>query len=163
MSAHFHKGGLLELLRHAYDQPAWHGANLRESLTGVTLSQALWRPAPERRNVWELVLHCAYWKHVVVRRLEGFGDDSGFSRSPADFPALPEVTQVAWASDLALLEHTHQQLLTRVGELDAARLAEPATAKENRTLAEIVFGVAHHDIYHAGQIRLLLALQGASA
>lgn len=152
----------MELLRHAYDQPAWHGPNLRESLSDVTLSQALWRPAPERHTIWELVLHCAYWKHVVIRRLEGFGDDSGFSRPPADFPALLEATAAAWASDLDLLENTHQQLLTRVGELDTPRLAEPATDKEDRTLAEIIFGVAHHDVYHAGQIRLLLALQGAA-
>lgn len=162
MSAPFHKAELLELLRHAYDHPTWHGANLREALSGVTLPRALWRPAPGRHNIWELALHCAYWKRVVIRRLGSFDDDEGFSRSPVDFPALPKATQAAWEADLSLLDKTHWQLLDEVSALDPARLSEPAT-DENRTVAEIVFGVAHHDIYHAGQIRLLLTLQQAAA
>lgn len=162
MKARFETDGLLELLAHAYNQPTWHGRNLREALSGVTLAQALWRPAPERHNIWELALHCAYWKHVVIRRLEGLGDDGGFSRTPKDFPALPKATQAAWETDLSFLETTHQQLLGKVSAFDPARLSEPATDKENRTVAEIVFGVAYHDVYHAGQIRLLLALQGAA-
>jgi len=153
----------LELLRHAYDQPTWHGANLREALEGVSLEEALWRPAPERHNIWELLLHCAYWKHVVIRRLGGFDDDEGFPRSPKDFPALPEATRAAWEADLGFLDRTHQQLLGKVSAFDAARLGDPATAKGNETVSEIIFGVAYHDIYHAGQIRLLLTLQQAAA
>lgn len=147
----------MKLLRHAYDHPTWHGANLREALEGVSLKEALWRPAPERHNIWELVLHCAYWKHVTIRQLGGFDDDEGFPRSPKDFPALPEAMQAAWETDLSLLETTHQRLLTKVGAFVQARLSEPATDK--RTVSEIIFGVAYHDIYHAGQIRLLLTLQ----
>lgn len=153
----------MELLAHAYDRPTWHGANLREALAGVSLGQALWRPAPERHNVWELALHCAYWKHVVVRRLSGFNDDEGFSRTPKDFPALPEATQSAWENDLGLLEATHQQLLEQVRAFDGARLNEVVGAGGSRTFTELIFGVAYHDTYHAGQIRLLLALQGAAA
>lgn len=163
LSAPFHPSGLLELLKHAYDQPSWHGANLREALEGVSLEEALWRPALERHNIWELVLHCAYWKHVVIRRLGGFGDDEGFPRSPKDFPALPEATRAAWEADLGFLDDTHRQLLAAVGEVDDARLDDLIADSETRTVAETIFGVANHDIYHAGQIRLLLTLQQGAA
>ncbi len=162
MNAPFHPGGLLALLGHAYDRPTWHGANLREALGGVSPLQALWRPTPERHNIWEFALHCAHWKRGVIRRLEGF-DDEDFPRPPKDFPALPEATQAAWETDLSFLETIHQQLLGKVSAFNPARLSEPATDKENRTVAELVFGVAYHDIYHAGQIRLPLTLQQGAA
>ncbi|CAA9582675.1 MAG: Smu13B [uncultured Truepera sp.] len=163
MKARFEADGLLELLAHAFEQPTWHGANLREALSGVTLSQALWRPAPERHNIWELALHCAYWKHVVIRALKGFDNASGFLRQPDNFPALPEARQSAWETDLGLLEETHQTLLECVRSFDVARLDRPTEAGNSRTYAELIFGVANHDLYHAGQIRLLLTLQQGAA
>ena len=39
---------LLEQLDEAYDRQSWHGTNLRGSLRGLTVDQALWRPAPGR-------------------------------------------------------------------------------------------------------------------
>ena len=163
LSAPFGTDQLVRLLEHAYDYPTWHGSNLREALADVELSQALWQSSPERHNIWELVLHCAFWKHVVIRRLEGFNDDGGFSRTPKDFPALPEATQSAWENDLGLLEATHRQLMEQVRAFHGARLNELIGAGESRTFAELIFGVANHDIYHAGQIRLLLRLQGVEA
>jgi uncharacterized damage-inducible protein DinB len=162
LKARFETDELLELLAHAFEQPTWHGANLREALSGVTPSQALWRPAPERHNIWELALHCAYWKHVVIRALQGFDNAEGFPRQPDNFPALPEATLTAWETDLGLLEATQQQLLEQVRVFDGARLNETVGPGESKTVAELIFGVAYHDVYHAGQIRLLLALQGAS-
>ena len=159
----FRTDGLLTLLAHAYDHPTWHGSNLREALADVELSQALWRPSPERHNIWELVLHCAYWKYVACRYLEGYNDNEGFSRQPKDFPTLPEATTEAWKRDLGLLEATHQKLLADVRAFDETRLHTFVNADQTRTYAEIVFGVANHDVYHAGQIRLLLKLQGVEA
>src|ERR1700745_2362613 len=62
---------VLALLDEGYSRKTWHGPNLRQSLKGVTASRAAWRPAPGRRNIWELALHAAYWKYAVRRRIEG--------------------------------------------------------------------------------------------
>ena len=53
---------LLEIYDQAYDQRAWHGTNLRGSLKGLKLSELLHRPQTKRHNIWEITLHCAYWK-----------------------------------------------------------------------------------------------------
>src|SRR5690606_6403725 len=62
---------LLHLLAEAFDQKAWHGPNLRGLLRGVTAERAAFRLHPDRHNIWELVLHCAYWKYAVRRLLTG--------------------------------------------------------------------------------------------
>ena len=62
---------LLRILDEAFDQRSWHGTNLRGSIRGLTPDAAAWRPAPGRHNIWELVVHAAYWKYAVRRRLLG--------------------------------------------------------------------------------------------
>jgi hypothetical protein len=60
---------LLAILDQAYDKPSWHGTNLRGSIRRVTPEQAAWRPGPGRHNIWEIVVHAAYWKYAAARRL----------------------------------------------------------------------------------------------
>jgi hypothetical protein len=64
-------GALLASLEEAFDRRSWHGTNLRGAIRGLSLDQAAWRPGPARHNIWELVLHAAYWKYAVRRRLTG--------------------------------------------------------------------------------------------
>ena len=143
---------VLALLDEAYLRKTWHGPNLRQSLKGVSASQAAWRPAPGRHNIWELALHCAYWKYAVRRRIEG-GKRGSFALKGSNFFARPEkgkVIESAWRADLALLEREHQAL-----EAAIRRALKTPRAKK---LLPAMYGVAFHDIYHAGQIRLLRRL-----
>jgi hypothetical protein len=62
---------LLFLLDSAYDHVSWHGTNLKGSIRGLSPHRAAWRPGGTRHNIWELVVHAAYWKYVAWRRLTG--------------------------------------------------------------------------------------------
>lgn len=143
---------LLALLDEGYSRKTWHGPNLRQSLKGVSASEAAWRPAPGRHNIWELALHSAYWKYAVRRRIEG-GKRGSFALKGSNFFARPQkekTTEAAWRADLALLEREHRAL-----EAAIRRILKTAHAKK---LLPALYGVAFHDVYHAGQIRLLRRL-----
>jgi len=143
---------VLALLDEGYSHKTWHGPNLRQSLRGVSASQAAWRPASGRHNIWELALHSAYWKYAVRRRIEG-GKRGSFLLKGSNFFARPEkgkATEAAWRADLALLEREHKAL-----EGAICRVLKTPRAKK---LLPALYGVAFHDIYHAGQIRLLRRL-----
>jgi len=60
---------LLDVFDQAYTAPAWHGTPLKGTIRGVSAREALWRPARKRHCIWDLVLHTAYWKCKVRRRL----------------------------------------------------------------------------------------------
>jgi hypothetical protein len=144
---------VLALLEEGYSKKTWHGPNLRQSLKGVSAKQASWRPAPGRHNIWELAVHAAYWKYVSRRRIEG-GKRGSFALKGSNFFPRPEkgkTTDAAWRADLALLEREHQAL-----ELAVRRVIKTPRAKK---LLPALYGVAFHDVYHAGQIRLLRRLQ----
>ena len=147
------------LVRQAYRERAWHGPNLRSSLRGVDVGEALWRPAAGRPCIWEVALHCAYWKQRVVVRLTG--QPERLPRRGSNWLALPAPSDAAaWRADLRLLDEVHTRLESIVSGLDAASLRAEAGRRQTRE-ANIV-GIAFHDVYHAGQIRLLRRLYAAA-
>jgi hypothetical protein len=146
----------LALLDEAYEKKTWHGPNLKQSLKGVTAEQAAWRPGPGRHNIWEVALHAAYWKYAVRRRIEG-GKCGSFVLKGSNFFARPEkdeMTEAAWDVDKKLLEREHRALREAVAKV----LRTPRAAR----LLPQLYGIAFHDIYHAGQIRLLRRLEADS-
>ncbi len=140
---------LLDLLDEAFDKKSWHGPNLRGSLRGVTAEQAAWRPGPDRHNIWELALHAAYWKYVVRRRLSGEKRGS-FELPGSNFFSRPceGRSETAWKADMDILIAEHRKLRAVI-----TKLAAPSSEQ-----ARLIRGIAAHDLYHAGQIRLLRRL-----
>ena len=146
---------LLALLDEAYDRRSWHGTNLRGAVRTIAPHQVAWRPGPDRHNAWELVVHAAYWKYVVRKRVSG-APRGGFPLAGSNFYLRPgKFDAEAWHGDLELLADQHRQLRAMVGALDAADLNRTVGGKP---LAWTIRGAAAHDLYHAGQIQLLKTL-----
>src|SRR5262245_26849964 len=147
---------LLEVYDQAFSGRSWHGTNLWGSIRGVTPREALWRPRRGRHNIWELVLHTAYWKYIVRRRL--LADPTiEFPREGSNFPYLPERTDTrAWRRDTALLKREHQLLRNVISRFPAAKMRRKGW-RSNWSNLQHVYGIASHDLYHAGQIQLIKA------
>ena len=148
---------LRSILDAAYNRPSWHGTNLRGSIRGVLPKQAAWRPAPNRHNIWELVVHAAYWKYAAWRRLTGAGRGSFPLEGSNWFRRPEENTLRAWRADVALLDRMHITLIDAVESLSPKDLSRRPPRSKVSHFA-LISGVAAHDLYHAGQIQLLKRL-----
>lgn len=145
---------LLRVVDQAYNRTSWHGTNLRGSIRGVTAADAGRRPARGRHSIHELVVHAAYWKYTVWRRLTGakrgsfpLEGSNWFARRSAD-----------WRADVELLDRMHRALRDVVASLPPEEL-DRTLPGSRLTRADLIAGVAAHDLYHAGQIQLLKALR----
>jgi len=148
---------LLDLLDEAFDKKSWHGPNLRGSLRGLGAEQAAWRPGSDRHNVWELALHAAYWKYVVRRRITGEKRGSFALEGSNFFERSVELSETAWKADVAILDAEHKKLRAVIAGLSRKGQSEA----DWRKLLHLIRGAAAHDLYHAGQIRLLRRMQDA--
>ena len=149
---------LLQMIGESYENQAWHGTNLRGSIRGITIEQALWRPADARHNIWEIVVHCAYWKYIVRRRLLGEKKGSFPLKGSNWFKRPMAATEKAWRADVSLLEDAHRSMCDAIARLTSSDLKKkPAGSKW--TNLQTISGIASHDLYHAGQIQLLKRLQ----
>jgi hypothetical protein len=144
---------LTEIVDRAFDQVSWHGPNLCGALRGVDAKSAS-RCLPGRKSIWQQALHAAYWKQRVINKLTG---SEPFPRVGSNWPKLPKtITNRAWKDDIELLHSIHGKLRIAIVNLDTKKF-------HDSRLRAMLYGVAMHDTYHAGQIRLLRKLMRSSS
>src|SRR2546423_10106367 len=142
---------ILDELRRIHDEDAWHGAALKESLSGVTTEQAAARPIAGAHSIWDLVRHITVWENVFRLRLEGH---PVAEPEEGDFPPVEVISEEAWAEALRQLDDGHERLLQTVAGLDDSVLPEQVPGKGYSTRF-LLDGIVRHHVYHAGQIALL--------
>src|SRR5215471_5229552 len=94
-------GLLLASVDEAFDRKSWHGTNLRGSLRSVPFDLAAWRPDAKRHNIWEVVVHAAYWKNVVRRMLTG-GKRGSFPHPGSNWFRRDQASALHWQEDVQL-------------------------------------------------------------
>lgn len=142
---------LIDFMDSVFYGPGWHGPELYPTLQALSVAQAVQPAGPDGYSAWQLVLHCAYWKHVILKRLGA--SDAPFERTPDDFPALPDKKdRVAWERDLQLLVDKHEAMKAEVHRLGKEELAQIST-DEKFSKESLVLSIAAHDAYHTGHLR----------
>ena len=149
---------LIYLIDQAFDKRAWHGTNLKGSIRGLKPKQALWRPDSARHSILEIVLHAAYWKYIVWRKITRQSHTSFGLKGSNWFNLYAIQDESQWKEAVALLVKYHSLLRQSIIDLPASVLSQKADKSKWRYL-EFIVGIASHDLYHAGQIQLLKRLQ----
>jgi len=140
---------ILGLLRHTYEKHAWHGPAVKEVLENISAEQAKTR-LPGTHSIEELVAHMTAWRTFVTRKLEGDLDYKVADES--NFP-----TSISWPDALSDLDISQTRLLAAVTSFDVSKLHEKvAHANNDYTYYTLMHGIIHHDLYHIGQIALIV-------
>lgn len=147
---------LLRAIDEAFDKSGWLGTNLRAAIRRAPAREAAWPPKPGRRTIAEIVLHCAYWKYAVARRITG-GKRGAFPLKGGNWFAVPKrLSERQWKQYVALLDEAHRAFRETVANAPWSRLT--AAYGSSGVLAAHVHGIAMHDAYHTGQIKTIRAL-----
>jgi DinB superfamily len=146
---------ILMQLDQAFRRKSWHGTNLLGSIRGIDVETASWRPAPGRHNIWELIVHAAYWKYSVYRRLAN-EPAIRFPVKGSNWFERPAGTELK--ADIDLLKDYHKKLIESVSTLPSSKLTKIPKGSKT-TYLDLAIGAAAHDLYHAGQIQLIKRLR----
>ena len=103
------------------------------------------------------MLHAAYWKYTVRRRILGEKRGS-FQLKGSNWITTEETTAAAWRRDVQLLVETHESMRAAIADVSPVQLRKRLRGAKV-TYFFLISGVAAHDVYHAGQIQLLKRLQ----
>jgi hypothetical protein len=142
---------LTDFMDSVFYGPGWHGPELLPTLQSLSVEQALQPAGPDGYSAWQLVLHCAYWKHVILQKLGGTAE--AFERTPEDFPDLPtDQTSHSWSVDLDLLIEKHEAIKAAVRRMANSDLSKAST-DEQFSRESLVLSIAAHDAYHVGHLR----------
>lgn len=147
---------LVDLIQQSFEgRNRWH-APLLALVEDLTPAQALWRPAPDRKCIWEIVRHVIFWRQYLLGYVKG----QAAPDVDANNWTLPSETgEQAWHAELERLRRVQQDLVAWfAGREPEDLLAPDKQGLHARFLLEA--GIACHDSYHAGQIATLRALMG---
>lgn len=144
---------VLAALAGAFERKGWHGPTVRKSLARITAREASLKPAGAHHSIHQLVDHIQYWEEAGLRYATT-RDKPKRTRRDWGRPTLSLV------ESLGRMERTHRDLVAAVSLLSDEDLERPIGTWESGKvpLSRVLHGVAAHDAYHAGQIRLLRTL-----
>lgn len=150
---------LREHLEYTFEKEGWQPP-LSMAVAGLTAGQAAWKPSPQRHSIWQIVRHVLHWKRGVL---------SAWVEDPRDYQWMNETDwqevggdQDAWEADIKELHDIHVEVRRRLEEISDEDLDQTRPWYRNtppRPLAQRLLHMLTHDIYHAGQIQYLRALQ----
>jgi DinB superfamily len=153
---------VLIALEYSYNEDDWVYP-LADALAGVTAQEAAWKPGPDVRSIWEIVLHMTVWTDNIVQRREQRmrgeppgGPPEGSWPPP---PAIPDET--AW-------EGTMQRLWEALAGLRAHIEATPLAVQLDceqvgySQFADLLCRFIHN-AYHIGQITKLRECRAAQS
>jgi hypothetical protein len=143
---------LLDMTEREFRGHTFNGQSLMETLKPLTAAEAADRNTVEGYSAWDNLIHCVYFKYVVVRHLGASAPCDPYPWKPGSFPPIPEVSDQAWSRALAYAELVHKTYMEAAGALDESRLSEPFPEWEC-TLGEALIWIPPHDTYHVAQVR----------
>jgi hypothetical protein len=123
-----------------------------EAVAGVSVTQALWKPAPTQNSIWQIVEHLIASKEWQIEMLE-----HGQAASPVWIE--PSGDEAAWQAALARLHEVHHRLKLALEQVVGADLLKVPVSGEGRTLLELILSSGPaHEAHHSGQIDYLKGL-----
>lgn len=150
---------IVDQMDRAFAGDAWHGPPLKSLLQGFLAEDASKHPIAGAHSIWELVLHISAWNDMMRHELNGEQVDVTTEK---DWPAVWDVSEVAWKRALDALDESHNRLRETATGLRDDQLDEVPVKRTNNTRYVMLHGVVQHNLYHGGQIALLKkAIAGA--
>jgi uncharacterized damage-inducible protein DinB len=126
---------------------------LLETISGLTVQQAAWRPSATSNSIWQIVYHLASGKEWQIEMMEkGQAETHGWPEPPGD--------ERSWQALIAHLKDVHRRQKLALGRLTDEELLKYPVPELRRTLLELILSSGSaHEAHHVGQISYLRGLQ----
>ena len=138
---------IINIINHTFEKNAWHGPAVKEVLANIKPEYADLRVG-NSHSVEELIRHMAAWRGYVVKKLEG--DEKFDLTDEQSFPGAQNLNEA-----IQLLEQSQKNLVRALEKTPDDLLGQKVPGRPYKFFT-MLHGIIHHDLYHAGQIMLIL-------
>jgi uncharacterized damage-inducible protein DinB len=143
-----------------YDVNGWFVA-LKNTLDGLTATEAAWKPEGVDNSTWEIVSHLNFYNYAYCERFKGVDYKYPVDDNDATFTAAAEADESAWADEVARLDAVMNEFRDLIKQADESKFDEPVSAENPAKWKALISTINAHNAYHAGQIMLLRKMQGS--
>ncbi len=115
---------ILKQFDEVFEEETWQ-VPVRAAISGLTASQAAWKPSRGRHSIWEIANHLSLWKEYFLARMAGETRRPTGWAHEADWREIPEVTEDAWRASVRRLLDAHAALKSEFSKRTDEDLQRP--------------------------------------
>ncbi len=135
---------------------SWQGESFAEKLSRLKEEDAFMAPGPGIHCVAELVWHCIYWRQVFVARVMGTDEEMEKSYDEMNFLSIEKLRAMGWKNLWNTFQESQKEITSFLEGLSDSTLA--SMYRRGYTIEFMTEGLIHHEVYHLGQIGLVLKI-----
>ncbi len=151
-------GDIIQQLKDVENSELWIDENFEKKLSQVNGNTAFVRPIADMHSVAEIISHLIEWRREVLSRIAG--NPPGLTMNQAaNWRNNDELKERGWDSLLIDFYNSQKQIILFLEEKDDSYLnisysfADPSFPYNFKYM---VTGLIHHDLYHLGQIGIII-------
>ena len=144
---------IASLFEQALDQQPYYGPSLLNLLQRITLSTAAFR-LPDTHSIWEIIAHMTAEMNYSGAVLDGH--TAPWIEGETTWPKMSDESEASWQQTTNDFEAAYRDLVSRIKRLTDEQLNQRNRIPVDRSIYEMLCGTLQHNIYHAGQIALML-------
>lgn len=151
---------LIKQLSEVHNGLVWAGQSYNKKLSQVSENQMFVRPIPSIHSIAEIIAHIISWRKDTILKLKT-GKGELTDTNPDNWRSNEELKAIGWEKIREEENSTLRDLFELLQDKDDTFLDEVYYDPEfggNYPYSFVLEGMLHHDIYHLGQIGLVIKL-----
>ena len=145
----------LQSARDSFEGKPWYGTSTMRILEQVTDSQINVVPEGFQKSIATLLRHMLAWKIFVIAKLKGDAEYRIPEASSTNWDHEPIESWEAWQKFIVEIQEKHAEFLRHVDSLSDIDLDQQVEGSIY-SKEYLIRGAIQHDIFHLGQIALLM-------
>ena len=147
-------------MNEVHDGLIWAGSSYNKKLSQLKENELFVRPLPTVHSIAEIIAHCISWRKDAILKIKtGRGELT--DSNPDNWRSNEELKTVGWENIREEDNSTLLELYELLQDKEDTFLNElyfDPEFKGNYPYSFLLEGMLHHDIYHLGQIGLIIKL-----
>ncbi|NNF21518.1 MAG: DinB family protein [Saprospiraceae bacterium] len=139
-------------LQMIYNGKAWFGKNIEETLTGITEAEAAIHLPGCHCSIYDLLYHMIAWKKFAIEKFRGNEEYAIDENSDQNWP---KSKRQKWSQLVEDFNAVQEELAAIFESIRKADL-DSRTPGAHFSLLKLADGIIHHNMYHIGQIALIM-------
>ena len=151
---------IIRQLTEVHNGLIWAGTSYNKKLSQLKENQMFVRPLPSVHSIAEIIAHIISWRKDAILKLKT-GKGKLKDVHPENWRSNDELKTIGWKKIQEEDKSTLRELLKLLQDKDDTFLDELYYDPEfggNYPYSFVLEGMLHHDIYHLGQIGLVIKL-----
>jgi len=138
----------------------WMGQNFTEKFSQITEDEVFLRPKDSVHSVVQIIAHLTAWKKDALLKIRD-GKGLLIDTNNENWPENGTLKVLGWHRVKTEFQEVQKELVSTLSRLDDQFLAKKYYDQDYKKECSFVYlleGLIHHDLYHLGQIGLVISM-----